>query len=226
MAKIIVEQNEWDKVYQELENEVIKTSSYDKFIIQLMGDIVNKNILDYGSGPGVIAKSLHDLDANVDIYDINKNILEMAGKRIEKDNIIFEKEKISQNHYDIVLCNLVICIVKHDEVLDIAKDVYNAMLPEKGIAFIGFCNPLIYKIHETFLDIRHSGNLNYDVNHMYYKQKKEGEYIIPEMHRPIEWYEKIFSKAGLSVEEKIFTNKYEFNNNEINDFVIFKLKRQ
>ena len=65
MAKIIIGQYEWDKVYQELENEVIKTTTYDDFVINLMGKVNKKKILDYGSGPGVIAKALQNIGASV-----------------------------------------------------------------------------------------------------------------------------------------------------------------
>jgi len=225
MAKIIVGPKDWDKVYLELENEVIKTSSYDNLIIQFLGDVKEKSIIDYGSGPGVIAKALTDLGAKVDIYDINRRILEMACKRINHENIIYAKQFIKKDFYDFVLCNLVVCIVEHDEVSGIVNDVYNALNPKTGIAFIGFCNPKIYNVHESILDIRHSGNLKYDKNHMYLKEKKEGEYVIPEMHRPIEWYEKTFKDCNLKIVEKIFTNKYIFKNHEINDFIIFKLSR-
>jgi 2-polyprenyl-3-methyl-5-hydroxy-6-metoxy-1,4-benzoquinol methylase len=226
MAKMIIEQNEWDKVYQELENEVIKTSSYDKFIIKLIGDIEGKTILDYGSGPGVIAKALTDLGAKVEIYDSNKKILEMAGRRINSQNIIYTKEGIKKALYDIVLCNLVVCIVNHDEVLNISKDICKALMPATGIAFIGFCNPNIYNIHESNLDIRHSGNIKYQENHIYYKQKKEGDYVIPEMHRPIDWYENEFKRSGLSVTEIFFTPEYSLMGNSIKDFIIFKLVKK
>ena len=152
MTKIIIGPNEWDKVYQELENEVIKTSSYDKFIIQLMHEIESKTILDYGSGPVVIAKALTELGSKVDIYDINTKILEMAGERINCENIIYDKQFIKRDYYDFVLCNLVVCIVNHEEVYNISKEIYNALLPVTGIAFIGFCNPIIYNLHESILD--------------------------------------------------------------------------
>ncbi|MFW9872462.1 MAG: class I SAM-dependent methyltransferase [Candidatus Thorarchaeota archaeon] len=225
MAKIVVEQYEWDKVYKDLENEVVKTSTYDNYIIQLMGDVKNKKILDYGCGPGIIAKALHDFGAIVDVYDINEQILRMANKRIESQRIFNTKGQILKDYYDFILCNLVVCIVNHDEVFDIAKDIFEALVPETGVAYVGFCNPLIFNYHETKLDIRHSGNMKYDENHMYYKEKKEGGYVIPEMHRPIEWYDGIFSKSGLKIEEKFFTPEYTFNTKKVNDFIIFKLTK-
>jgi len=222
--RIIVEKNEWDLVYKDLENEKIKTSIYDDCIIKLMGEAGNKRILDYGGGPGVIAKALKDTGANVDIYDINKQILRMANYRLADENIMSNKSSITQNTYDFVLCNLVVCIVEDDEVISIAEDIYNA-LHQEGIAFIGFCNPKIYNIHESQLDIRHSGNMNYEVNHEYLKEKKEGGYIVPEKHRPLEWYNKIFEEMGFSINDISFTPEYIFKGKKINDFVIYTLKK-
>ena len=222
--RIIVEKNEWDLVYKDLVNEKIKTSIYDDCIIKLMGEAGNKRILDYGGGPGVIAKALKDTGANVDIYDINKQILRMANYRLADENIMSNKSSITQNTYDFVLCNLVVCIVEDDEVISIAEDIYNA-LHQEGIAFIGFCNPKIYNIHESQLDIRHSGNMNYEVNHEYLKEKKEGGYIVPEKHRPLEWYNKIFEEMRFSINDISFTPEYIFNGKKINDFVIYTLKK-
>ncbi len=225
MTKIIVEANEWDKVYRELENEVIKTSSYDNTIIHSIGEVSNKSILDYGSGPGMIASVLQKMGAKIDIFDVNKKILEMSSKRISSSNIKYDKNKIQKEHYDFVICNLVVCIVSDENVLNITKDIFNALKPTTGIAYVGFCNPLIYNIPESMLDIRYSGNRGYKENHYYYKEKKEGNYIVPEMHRPIEWYEEIFLKSGLNIQNKIFTEKYNYKSNQINDFIIFHLKK-
>jgi ribosomal protein L11 methylase PrmA len=220
--RIIVEKNEWDLVYKDLENEKIKTSTYDDCIIKLMGNVEKKRILDYGCGPGVIAKALKDMGANVDIYDINKHILRMANYRLSDENIKSNKSNIPQNTYDFVLCNLVVCIVEDDEVVSIAQDIYNA-LHQEGVAFIGFCNPKIYNIHESQLDIRHSGNMSYDQNHEYLKEKKEGGYVVPEKHRPLEWYNKIFEEMDFSIKEISFTPEYVFKEKIINDFVIYTL---
>mgnify|MGYP001033257994 CR=1 FL=1 len=61
---------------------------------------------------------------------------------------------------------------------------------------------------------------------MYMKTKKEGEYQIIEMHRPIEWYEKVFSEVGLNVKDKHFTPAYELKGKTIEDFVILELTKK
>jgi len=225
MSKIIIEQNDWHEVYKDLKEEKLKPSTYDDYVISLMGDVKDKRILDYGCGPGVIAKELKNMGGIVDIYDINKQILHIAREQLNIcDDIAIDN--IQKNIYDFVLCNLVVCIVEDNEVIDIAEKIYNFLKQETGITFIGFCNPKIYNIRETQLDIRHSGNTEYEKNHTYYKEKKEGGYVIPEKHRPIEWYNTAFENVGFKVEDILYTPGYSYKGKELNDFVIFKLRKE
>ncbi|GHU78440.1 methyltransferase UbiE [Bacteroidia bacterium] len=224
MAKIVIEKDDWHEVYEALEGEVIKTSVYDDFIINLMGDVSGKKVLDYGCGPGIIGKALEKQDAEVDVYDINKRILKIARKRVPEKNIIYDTNSIGKNIYDFVLCNLVLCIVEDGQVSEILHHIFDA-LKQKGVVFIGFCNPKIFKVRETNLDLRHFTGNRYKDNHGYLKEKKEGGYFILEKHRPIEWYNDTFIKAGFRIEKKLFTSPYIFKGRQIKDFVIFKLTK-
>jgi 2-polyprenyl-3-methyl-5-hydroxy-6-metoxy-1,4-benzoquinol methylase len=224
MLKKIIRQHDWHEVYEELESEEIKLSVYDNFIINLMGDVSDKLVLDYGCGPGVIGHALENLNADVDVYDANERILKIACKRVPDKNIIHSTTDISKNTYDFVLCNLVLCIVEDEQVIDISKIIYDS-LKKGGIVLVGFCNPKIYKIRDTKLDIRHFTGEKYKQNHTYLKEKKEGEYFIYEKHRPIEWYSNIFKKAGFGISKKFFTTPYDWKGKQINDFVIFKLTK-
>ncbi|MCL1902119.1 MAG: class I SAM-dependent methyltransferase [Alphaproteobacteria bacterium] len=226
MTKIIRDNN-WHEVYNELKAEELKLSVYDDFLMSLIGNVEYKKVLDYGCGPGVIANALKRLNPNaeIDVYDTNKQIITGArDKKALNDNIIIlgDKSDIKKETYDFVLCNLVLCIVEDYEAIKISKNIYEAM-KEEGTALVGFCNPKIFNVRETKLDIRHLTGENYKQNHEYLKEKKEGTYRIYEKHRPIEWYSKIFKAAGFKISKKFFTAPYELKGNQINDFIIFKL---
>jgi predicted TPR repeat methyltransferase len=76
MSKIIIEQNDWHEVYEALENESLKPSVYDDFIINLMGNVNGKKVLDYGCGPGVIGQALVNKDADLlKNIEIEENVL-------------------------------------------------------------------------------------------------------------------------------------------------------
>lgn len=211
-------------VSKELETENLKLASYDHTLVPLLGDITGKEILDYGGGPGVLALGLKKLGANIKEFDINPEMREKAGQKIGAENIYSSVDEIPKNHFDFVICNLVVCIVPEEEVKNISNNIKD-LLNDSGFAYVGFCNPKIFNVAESNLDFRFETGEPYDANHKYKKIKKEGGYEIIEDHRPIEWYEGIFKEAGLKVVDEIFTPEYELKGNKIKDFIIFKLSK-
>ncbi len=220
--KTVSKQNQWSIVSKELQNESIKLKSYDNTIISALGDIKNKKILDYGCGPGILAYVLKNLGANVKGFDISEEMIKACGEKIGKENVYKNIIEIPKNHFDIIICNLVLCIIEELEVKTVCENI-SKLLNKKGLVYIGFCNPKIFSVKESQLDFRFQTGNKYEENHIYKKLKKEGNYEILELHRPIEWYEKVYKEAGLKLLEILFTPEYELKRNKINDFVIFKL---
>lgn len=222
--KLVAEQKEWHMVSKELESENLKLASYDHTLVPLLGDVSGKEILDYGGGPGVLALALKKLGANIKEFDINPDFVIKAAEKIGQENVYSSVEQIPKNHFDFIICNLVLCIVPEEEVKNIVANIKD-LLNDSGFAYIGFCNPKIFDVPESNLDFRFQTGDAYDKNHKYKKVKKEGGYEIIEDHRPIEWYENIFKEAGLNVVDEIFTPEYELKGKNIKDFIIFKLGR-
>jgi len=222
--KLVAEQKEWGVVAKELEAENLKLASYDNTLMSAIGDIKDKKVLDYGAGPGVLALGLQKMGAEVKVWDINNEMREKAGAKIGSENIYSDISQVPQNFFDIVICNLVLCIVPEEEVKNIVKNI-KAVLNETGSAYIGFCNPKIFQVAESNLDFRFPTGNKYEDNHDYKKIKKEGGYEIIETHRPIEWYEKIFGEIGLRLADEFYTPEYELKDNKIKDFIIFKLSK-
>jgi len=217
------EKNEWAQVVNHLEAEQLKVASYDVAIIDKLPQIGNSKILDYGCGPGILARSLQSMGADVKVFDTDPEMLEKSGAKIGPNNVYTEAARIPRDAFDIITCNLVLCIVDDYEVCVISRYIRRA-LKKSGVAYIGFCNPLLWQTFETNLDWRFSKG-RYEDNHFYWKIKKEGLYPVPEQHRPIEWYMQMFSDAGLRAEEVFFTPEYELNGVRIKDFVIFELAK-
>ena len=162
--------------------------------------------------------------ADTRIFDVSPAMRERAGEKIGKENVYKSVEELPSNYFDFIICNLVLCIVKEDEVKRIVKNIRQT-LSKRGFAYIGFCNPLIFDVPESKIDFRMQTKHQYHENHSFKKIKKEGNYEIIELHRPIEWYTKIYKEAGLKVVDTIFTPEYELKGRKIKDFVIFKLKK-
>lgn len=222
--KLVADQKEWSVVARELESENLKLASYDNTLMSAIGNLQNKKVLDYGAGPGILALGLKKMGADVKVWDINNEMREKAGDKIGLENIYNEIGEVPKNYFDIIICNLVLCIVPEDEARKIVKNIKD-FLNETGSAYIGFCNPKIFQVAESNLDFRFPTGNKYEDNHDYRKVKKEGGYEIVETHRPIEWYEKMYVEVGLKIVDILFTPEYELKGNKIKDFVIFKLQK-
>lgn len=219
---LVARQEEWNKVAGDLEAENLKLASYDNTLVPLLGDLKDKKILDYGAGPGILALGLQRLGADAKVWDINPELVNKSAEKIGDDNVYRNIEDVPRHYFDAIICNLVLCIVPEDEVRRILTDL-KEMLNDTGHVYIGFCNPRIYDVHESQLDLRFQTGDAYEMNHEYKKVKKEGGYEIIETHRPVEWYVKEYEAAGLELVETFFTPEYELNGVKIKDFVIFKL---
>jgi SAM-dependent methyltransferase len=219
--KLVAGQDEWDKVAGELSGETDKLMSYDKTLLEQLGSVDGRLILDYGCGPGVLASELKRRGANIKAYDISDEMRKLCGGLIGHDNVYSEVEQLPWD-FDIIICNLAYCIVDDAEVSNINHDIL-AKLGADGKAYVGFCNPLLIDVPETALDIRYSSVEWYLDNHGYEKEKKEGDYRLVEMHRPIGWYERAFFEDGLKIEDISFTPEYELKGRKIKDFIIFRL---
>jgi ubiquinone/menaquinone biosynthesis C-methylase UbiE len=221
---VISHQHQWDRVAADLVAENLKPAAYDNTLVPLLGDMRGKKILDYGCGPGVLATALQRLGADVQVYDVSPEMRQQAAEKIGEGNVFASTIEIPQTYYNFIICNLVLCIVEEPETRLIASNIVEA-LQAKGAAYIGFCNPRIYDVRESNLDLRPSPQVPYEVNHDYKKTKKEGGYQIIERHRPLEWYEQMFREAGFRQTDLIFTPQYHLNGRDIQDFTIFRLEK-
>ncbi|MBI2079590.1 class I SAM-dependent methyltransferase [Candidatus Micrarchaeota archaeon] len=223
--KFVGNMKDWARVAGELSGEDLKQKIYDNSLLSSFGEVKGKRVLDYGTGPAVIAKRLADSGAEVKAFDISPEMLRIAAEKLGSDSVFDEIGKIPKDYFDVILCNLVLCIVPEDEVARIARNIRDA-LAKDGFAYIGLCNPRIFDLPESIIDFRLPAGRTYFENHEYEKVKKEGGYKIVELHRPIEWYAGLFKGAGLELVETIFTPEYEASGRKVHDFVIFKLRKE
>lgn len=226
MTKEVRASSAWDTVANELATETLKVASYDNVVLEKAGDLENARMLDYGSGPGVLASVCKDAGADIHTWDINPKIREACAERIGANRVFNSLAEMRGQIFDIITCNLVMCIVSEKEVQAIARRL-SRMLRRDGKVFIGFCNPQIYDVPETELDIRFPTGDSYFDHHTIPKIKKEGNYRIFDNVRPISWYHNRFMESRLEQTALHTTAPYKMPGSErtIRDFVIFEQTR-
>ncbi len=117
--------------------------------LELLGDLRNKKLLDYGCGSGIYAKILKNKGAKVKGFDISEEMLKLAKKNnpdIEFKhgsgyNIPF-KEK-----FDIILASLVVHYMKDWNKM--FKEM-NRVLKKEGIIVFSTGNP-VYEVNKTVI---------------------------------------------------------------------------
>jgi len=219
---------EWGAVSGTLVHEKVKVRVYDDFLFEdvIGGNVEGAQMLDYGPGPAVLASRLQAAGAEVDTFDTDPRMQHICAEKLGTNHVLESIEAIRENSYDIVTCNLVLCINKKEEVHRICRTIRNAMR-RSGNVYIGFCNPLLYNIAETQLDLRQPTGDSYRKHHTIRKKKIEvprEEYNLYDLHRPISWYTQSFRKAGLEPIATRFTEENEVKGNRVRDFVIFELE--
>jgi len=116
MENHISTQTEWGTASKQLEQENLKLASYDTKLIEIIEDATGKSILDFGCGPGILASALMEKNAKIKTFDISKEMRVMCAEKIGKDNVFSKLEEIPVGFFDTIICNLVLCIVRENEV--------------------------------------------------------------------------------------------------------------
>jgi len=106
-----------------------RTSSTVVFtrILEILGDIKGKKILDFGCGQGRFSRAFYDMGGVVTGYDRSKEELDIALQLSDERDILYSSERsvLTSDTYDIVLCFMVLLCNKKKELYQIVKGIYN-----------------------------------------------------------------------------------------------------
>lgn len=75
-------------------------------ILELFGEILECNILDFGCGSGRFSVSLSELGADIVGYDASAEQIRLAQSASEEESIMFTSkiEELPENYFDLALC--------------------------------------------------------------------------------------------------------------------------
>jgi len=210
---------------------VITTSNImDKAILEAVRDIPRSRLFDYGCGYTDLTQKLaltgHEVagfDISDEVVDIQKKKDNPYGIRFLTNSEFLDSKGKMEESFDIVISSLVLCVISNlNEVNEIMKDMTFLLKPE-GWLVVGICNPL-YTFHnesEVQKKIIPPGRYYHD----YFKYSKivksTGRERI-DYHRPLGFYESLFSNHGFKIIETIQTPGTSPSGEFVSDFIIFK----
>ncbi|MCL4447063.1 MAG: glycosyltransferase [Candidatus Thermoplasmatota archaeon] len=173
-----------------------------------------KTVLDYGTGNGWLADLISG-QARVWVYDLD---YEKFNKRHTGENRIksMSESQINDNSagrrkFDLVLANQVLCEVKDAEANKIMTNI-RRLVKKGGRALIGVCNPFSNEQEESEHSLVASPLPEYSKLTRYEKIVKSTFKRREDYHRPFDWYSKLFTEAGFSIDEVHELPSLDFNN--------------
>ncbi|MEX1014457.1 MAG: class I SAM-dependent methyltransferase [Candidatus Paceibacterota bacterium] len=224
----------WDKVSEEydilVENkDLLRTEILNKSLVNLLGDLKDKDVLDAGCGQGYLSNIISKRGGRVIGIDNSKKLISIAKKKygFSVDNFEVEnlKNKLTfdNDYFDVVVCSMV--LMDFNPIEKTIKEFYRIM-KTKGSLIISLPHPAFFtgKLHKTFLDKVMNRVPHYDIKKYKEPFKKMVEINglsekTPFYHRSIEYYVSLLLKNGFSIKglEEPVLNKD--NENDINNFL-------
>jgi ubiquinone/menaquinone biosynthesis C-methylase UbiE len=111
-------------------------------VLDLMGDVTGKSVLDYGCGTGTFSRVLQSKGANVTGVDVSENMISVAKKN-NPDGISYYSiasgalDFLAGNSFDFVVSNFVLCTIpSREEIPQILHQIYRVLKKEGRFVFM------------------------------------------------------------------------------------------
>lgn len=222
--------NEWTKIagkvqkIQGTKNEVLNPTLLT--LIETYAE--GKNIFDYGCGWGEFADILQKEGFSVVAFDDADEMVEQAKDKFATPTFLYKKEFEEKlldmiGIFDVVTSNLVLCILEKEQ-QEILLNNLKSLVKSDGVIIISFCHPKYDYVPDSLISKRFTPpNAQYFEEFIYEKEIKENGIRFHDYHRPLEYYNELFSRHGLKVlkirESDILGTTHQ------PDFIVFVLKK-
>ena len=179
-------------------------------MLQFMGDVKGKRVLDLGCGEGGYSRELSNRGALLVSVDCSGKAIEYASSLAKKENLPIEHFVrnsndlfgIESDQFDIVLCSMMLMDCEDFE--GTMREVVRVLKPN-GRVFASVLHPCFDGNHETGIGRQGTG-IDRQVVVMNYFEPKEwtaplwkGTIPVIWRHRTMEEYVKTFLKVGLTI---------------------------
>src|SRR5690348_3951070 len=101
-------------VYEADASDNAYNAHYDRpAVLELLGDVANKRVLDAGCGPGLYAEELLARGAEVVAVDASEPMVELARRRVRGEATVMRADlneplPFADDEFDVIVCPLVI----------------------------------------------------------------------------------------------------------------------
>lgn len=171
---------------------------------ELLSQLANSKILDYGCGDGFLYKKLFDRFPHLDIYayDESKEMYTIASDVIAEDKLLFS---LDNKQFDIIILNMVIQDVEN-VVQCISK--LRTSLHKKGTLIIALPHPVFSLIEKDHLTTKRERIKPSKEKGIYRYSLEESERVFWEVttgchtklfNRTMETYSNLFCEAGFHI---------------------------
>ncbi len=198
------------------------------------GPLTNYMVMDCGCGWGEMISILGEEGADVIGYDRSDEMVNKAREHFPDRQYLYEHELMKlesgmKEHYDIVMSNLVLCVLEREE-QDALLRRMTKMLKSDGTIFISICHPDHDCEKEGVVSVRDVPE-GFDKNKKTYYQKtlKELPITFTDIHWPEDQLVQLFKDHGLKIvdtENSDTLGQIGTDGKPINpDFKIYALKK-
>ncbi|GAA0301526.1 2-polyprenyl-3-methyl-5-hydroxy-6-metoxy-1,4-benzoquinol methylase [Gracilibacillus halotolerans] len=211
-------------------------------LLNLIGDVTNKHILDAGCGEGYLSRMLAQSGANVTAVDYSKRMLEIAKTRTSNELQIHYQHGNCENlnhltneSFDLIVSNMVI-----QDLADFEKafqEMYR-LLKKDGSFIFSILHPCFITPESGWEKSINGEKLHWNVDNYFYEGVYEQRYGDKEnmllFHRTLTSYIKVLLQTGFVLEslieptpnEEMLEKRPSFRDDfRSPNFIVFKVRK-
>ncbi|MDD4493092.1 MAG: class I SAM-dependent methyltransferase [Eubacteriales bacterium] len=201
--------DEWIELAQTGESRMVFIMPY---MLELIGDVYGKKILDLGCGEGGYSRELKKRNADVVSIDCSEKTIQYAIAQAEREGLSIQHfirnsndlYDIEDNTFDIVLCSMMLMDCEDFE--GTVKEAVR-VLKSSGKMYVSVLHPCFNGNHEEGIGRQGTGSDREVVVKNYFSPNEweaplyKGSIPVIWRHRTFEDYVKTFVKCGLTIED-------------------------
>ena len=116
----------------------VSTSVVFPRVLELIGDLAGKLVLDFGCGEGRFSRHLYDLGSKVTGFDPSEPLINIARKLNDGRDITYTSnlDSLPEGNFEIALCFMVLMCNSKSKSLALIQDIFRLTTDDSIICFV------------------------------------------------------------------------------------------